>query len=111
MLALLIVCLGMCVTCFTPSVHDVEHAVLHALCLCVSICVLCKYMYVYGTCHKLLVLFHRNPHFAIMEFCECSQNFPQSVRTCSADWLEECTNCGTWNTAISRSWRDLVKVV
>ena len=27
MLALLIVCLGMCVTCFIPSVHDVEHTV------------------------------------------------------------------------------------
>ena len=27
MLAILIVCLGMCVTCFIPSVHDVEHTV------------------------------------------------------------------------------------
>ena len=27
MLALLIVCLGMRVTCFIPSVHDVEHTV------------------------------------------------------------------------------------
>ena len=27
MLALLIVCLGMHVTCFIPSVHDVEHTV------------------------------------------------------------------------------------
>ena len=36
-IALLIVCLRLPVTCFTPSVHDVEHAVLHALCLCVSI--------------------------------------------------------------------------
>jgi len=31
----------------------------------------------YGTCHKLLKFFCRNLRFAIMEFRECLQNFPQ----------------------------------
>ena len=60
----------------------------------------------YGTCYKLLEFFCRNPRFAITEFHECSQNFPQSVCTRSADWPRERTNYGTLFSVISHRRRD-----